>query len=158
MEKKCFLYSDVATCWKLSKVFISSQIDSTAKIGHPECIKHDLELVYGKVLISVFQCCNLLKTVYSVFITSRINITKASFYPECIKTWMFDSLWMSNFCCVVLFEMKWTLSTVFSKLLHWNTEKTFFPYTNSKSCLMHSGCPIFAVLSIWDEIIIVDSF
>jgi hypothetical protein len=60
-------------------MFISSQIDSTAKIGHPECSKHDLELVYGKVLISAFQCCNLLKTVYSVFITSRINITKNSF-------------------------------------------------------------------------------
>jgi hypothetical protein len=29
-------------------MFIASQIDSTAKIGHPECIKHDLELVYGK--------------------------------------------------------------------------------------------------------------
>jgi hypothetical protein len=29
-------------------MLISSQINSTAKIGHPECIKHDLELVYGK--------------------------------------------------------------------------------------------------------------
>jgi hypothetical protein len=29
-------------------MIISSQIDSTAKIGNPECINHDLELVYGK--------------------------------------------------------------------------------------------------------------
>jgi hypothetical protein len=37
-------------------MLISSQKDSTAKIGHPECIKRDLELVYGKVLISAFPC------------------------------------------------------------------------------------------------------
>jgi hypothetical protein len=42
-------------------------MDSTAKTAPPECIKHDLELVYGKVLIYTF---------YSVFITSRMNITK----------------------------------------------------------------------------------
>jgi hypothetical protein len=34
---------------------------------YPECIKHDLEHVYGKVLIYAF---------YSVFITPLINITK----------------------------------------------------------------------------------
>ena len=60
-------------------------------------------------------------------------------------------------CC--LFEMKLTLWTVFNKLQHWNTEKTFFSINkSSKSCLMHSRCPIFAVLSIWDEMNIVDSF
>ena len=49
-----------------------SQIDSTAKIGHTECIKHDLELVYGKKTFSVFQCCNLRKTVHNVhFILNR---------------------------------------------------------------------------------------
>jgi hypothetical protein len=37
---------------------ISSQIYSTAQIGHPECIKHDLELVYGK---KSFFCISMLQ-------------------------------------------------------------------------------------------------
>jgi hypothetical protein len=65
-------------------MLISSQIDSTAKIGHPECTKHDLELVYGKVVISVFQCCNLLNTV-QMFISSQIDSTAKIGHPECIK-------------------------------------------------------------------------
>ena len=72
-KKKCFLYFNVATCWKLSTMLISSQIDSTAKIGHRECIKHDLELLFmEKNVFSVFQWCNLLKTVHNVhFILNR---------------------------------------------------------------------------------------
>ena len=76
------------------------------KIEHPECIKHDLELVYGKVLISAFQCCNLLKTVYSVCITSRINIAKTFFYPECFKHYLelvYGKVLISVFqCCNLL--------------------------------------------------------
>jgi hypothetical protein len=66
-------------------MFISSQIDSTAKSGHPECIKHDLDLVYGKKVFSVFQSCNLLKTVHTMFISSQIDSTAKSGHPECIK-------------------------------------------------------------------------
>ena len=36
-----------------------------------ECIKHDLDLVYGKVFISVFHGCNLLKIVHSVPILGK---------------------------------------------------------------------------------------
>ena len=71
---------------------------------------------------------------------------------------MFDALWMFNFLLCCLFAMKRSLWTVLSKLQHWNTEKLFF----HKQALNHVwctlGCPIFAVLSIWDEINIVDSF
>jgi hypothetical protein len=38
-------------------MLIASEIDSTAKIGYPECIKHDLELVYGKT----FFCISMLQ-------------------------------------------------------------------------------------------------
>jgi hypothetical protein len=48
-------------------MFSSSQIDSTAKIGHPECIKHDLEFVYGKVLISAFPCFQLAENSLQCF-------------------------------------------------------------------------------------------
>ena len=91
MEKKFFLYFN-ATCWKLSTNFISSQIDSTAKIGHPECIEHDLELVYGKTFFSVFQCCNLLKTVHSVhFISNRQHSKNWTYRVH--QTWFRACLW-----------------------------------------------------------------
>ena len=63
-------------------MFISSQIDSTAKIGHPECIKHDLELVYGKKLFMYVETCWKLSTM---FISSQIDSTAKIGHPECIK-------------------------------------------------------------------------
>jgi serine acetyltransferase len=66
-------------------MLISSQINSRAKIGHPECIKHDLELVFGKKVFFVFQCCNLLKTVHKRFTSSQIDSTAKIGHPECIK-------------------------------------------------------------------------
>ena len=93
MEKKFFLYFSVATCWKLSTMFISSQIDSTAKIGHPECIKHDLELVYeNKNVFSVFQCCNFLKTVQNVNFISNKQHSK-NWTPRVHQTWFRACFW-----------------------------------------------------------------
>ena len=66
---------------------------------------------------------------------------------------MFDALLDVHFLLCCLFEIKWTLWTVFSKLQHWNTENTVFSKTSSKSCLMHSVCPIFgcAVYLRWND-------
>ena len=107
MEKTFFLYFNVATCWKLSTMLISSQIYSTAKIGHPECIKHDLELVYGKnVFFSVFQCCNLLKTVQNVhFISNRQHSKNWTYRVH--QTWFRACLCKKSFfsvfqCCNLL--------------------------------------------------------
>ena len=105
MGKKGFLYFNVATCWKLSTMFLSSQIDSTAKIGHTECIKHDLELVYGKKVFSVFQCCNLLKTVHNVHFISNIQHSK-NWTSRVHQTWFRACLWKKVFsvfqCCNLL--------------------------------------------------------
>ena len=84
---------------------ISSQIDSTAKIGHPECIKHDLELVYGKKVFSVFQCCNLLKTVHNGnFISNRQH--SKNWTSRVHQTWFRACLWKKSFsvfqCCNLL--------------------------------------------------------
>ena len=105
MEKKVFLYFNIATCRKLSKMLISSQINSTAKIGHPECIKHDLELVYRKKVFSVFQCCNLPKTVQNVhFISNRQHSKKWTYRVH--QTWFRACLRKKFFsvfqCCNLL--------------------------------------------------------
>ena len=84
MEKTLFLYFNVATCWKLSTMVISSQIDSTAKIGHPECIKHDLEHVYWKQGFLYFNVASCWK-LSTMFISSQIDSTGKIGHPECIK-------------------------------------------------------------------------
>ena len=71
---------------------------------------------------------------------------------------MFDSLCMSNFCRAVY--LRWNEHCEqFSASCNIEIQKKLFCINKLyKSCLMHSVCPIFAVLSIWDEINIVDSF
>jgi hypothetical protein len=103
-KKTFFLYFNVATCWKLSTMFISSQIDSTAKIVHTECIKHDLELVYGKNPFSVFQCCNLLKTVHGVNFISNIQHSKNCTY-RVHQTWFRACLWKKRFFCISMLQL-----------------------------------------------------
>jgi hypothetical protein len=85
-------------------MFISSQIDSTAKIGHPECIKHDLELVYGKVVISVFQCCILLKTVHNVHLISNRQHSK-NWTSRVHQTWFRACLWKSGYFCISMLHL-----------------------------------------------------
>jgi hypothetical protein len=82
MEKKLFLY--VATCWKLSTFLILSRIYSTASIGHPECIKHDLELVHGKCLFLHFNVTTCWK-LCTMLISSQIDSKAKIGHPECIK-------------------------------------------------------------------------
>ena len=103
-KKRFFLYFKVATCWKLSTIFISSQIYSTAKIGHPECIKHDLELVYGKKVFSVFQCCNLLKTVHNVHFISNRQHSK-NWTSRVHQTWFRACLWKKSFFCISMLQL-----------------------------------------------------
>jgi hypothetical protein len=103
--KKCFfLYFNVATCRKLSKMLISSQINSTATIGHPECIKHDFVLVYGKKVFSVFQCCNLLKTVHNVHFISNRQHSK-NWTSRVHQTWFWACLWKTRFFCISMFQL-----------------------------------------------------
>ena len=66
MKNCLFLYFMIATCWKVSTVFLSSSLNSTAKMELTECIKHDLDLVCEKLFFSVFHDCNLLKSVNNV--------------------------------------------------------------------------------------------
>jgi hypothetical protein len=82
-------------------MFISFQIDSTAKIEHPECIKHDLELVYGKNVFSV--CCNLLKTVHNVHFISNIYSTANIGHPECIKHDL-ELVYGKKFFCISMLQ------------------------------------------------------
>ena len=111
MQKMFFLYFNVATCWKLFTMFISSQIDSTAKIGHTECIKHDLELGYGKNVFSVFQCCNLLKTVHNVnFISNRQH--GKNWTSTVHQTWFRAWLWKKSFFCISMLQLAKTVHNV----------------------------------------------
>ena len=152
MEKTFFLYFNIATCWKLSTMFISSQIESTAKIGHPECIKHDLELVYGKHFFSVFQCCNLLKTVHNVHLISNRQHSKnwtSGVHQTWFRAWLWKKKPFSVFqCCNLLktvhnvyfilnrqHSKNWTYrvhQTWFRACL-WK-KKTFFLYFNVATC------------------------
>jgi protein-arginine kinase len=58
MEKIFFCISMLQLAENCPQCSFQSQIDSTAKIGHLECIKHDLELVYGK---KRFFCISMLQ-------------------------------------------------------------------------------------------------
>jgi hypothetical protein len=84
-------------------MFISSQIDSTAKIGQPECIKHDLELVYGNFVISVFQCCKLLKTVHNVNCIWDRQHSK-NWISRVHQTWFRACLWKKSFFCISMLQ------------------------------------------------------
>ena len=66
-------------------MLISSQIYSTAKIGHPECIKHDLELVYEKKTFFLYFDIATCGKLPKVFISSQIDSTAKIGHPECIK-------------------------------------------------------------------------
>ena len=141
MEKKLVMY--VATCWKLSTMFISSQIDSTAKIGHPECIKHDLELVCGKKVIYV--CCNLLNTVHNVnFISNRQH--SKNWTSRVHQTWFRACFWKKK-KLVMYVATCWKLSTLFissriNRTFFWHpecskhekVEKWLFLYFNVATC------------------------
>jgi hypothetical protein len=89
--KWLFLYFNVTTSWKLSTVIMLSWINSTAKTNTSRVHQTWLELVFGKVFISVFQCHNFLKTVHSDFailnkqyskkkIQSASNMIRACFW------------------------------------------------------------------------------
>ena len=47
-------------------VFLSSSLNSTAKMVLTDWLKHDLDLVFEKLFISLFHDCNLLKSVNNV--------------------------------------------------------------------------------------------
>ena len=90
---------------------ISSKIDSTAKTAPPECIKHDLELVFGKKCFFVFQCCNFLKTVQNVnFISNKQHSKKLDIQSA---SNMISSLFMEK--NVFLYFIKHDLELVYGK-------------------------------------------
>ena len=67
-------------------------------------IKHDLELVYGKKSFSVFQCCNLLKTVHNVhLILNRQHIKKLDI--QSASTWFRACLWEKTFFCISMLQL-----------------------------------------------------
>ena len=111
--------------------------------------------MFDALWMSNFCCAVYLRWNYhcgQFSASCNIEIQKKRFFHNQALNHVWCTVYVKFLPCC-LFEMKLTLWTVFSKLQHWNTEKTFFPLTSSKSCLMHSGCPMFccAVYLRWKE-------
>ena len=110
--------------------------------------------------MSNFCCAVYLRWIYhcgQFSASCNIEIQKQLFFHKQSLNHVWCTLDVQFLLCC-LFEMKLPLRTVFS-ISTLKYRNNFFSHKkSSKSCLMHSWFPIFAVLSIWDEITIVDSF
>ena len=103
MEKKKLISSfHVATCWKLSTMFISSQIDSTAKRWHPECINHDLDVDHEKKKVN--KAWNLVKTLQNDHILSTRQHSK-NWTSRLHQTWFRAYLWKKRFFSISMLQL-----------------------------------------------------
>jgi RNase P subunit RPR2 len=107
-----------------------SWLNSTAKKIHPECITHDLELVFVKVLISVFQCCNFLKTVHSHYVILNKQYSKKN-TSRVHQTWL--ELVFGN-VVISVFQCRNLLKTVHSDYVILNKQHPFFLHSK---CIKH---------------------
>ena len=85
MQNKFFLYFNVATCWKLFTMFISSQIDSRAKNWTYRVNQTWFRACLCKT--SFFQYFNVATCwkLSTMLISSQIDSTAKIGHTECIK-------------------------------------------------------------------------
>ena len=73
--------------------------------------KHDLDLVYGKVVISVVQLLQLAENC-PVSLSSSLNSSVKNVLPKCNQTWFRPCLWKSGYFCSSTAATCWKLSSV----------------------------------------------